>query len=412
MALMRVDALEPPGFHQHQNTPDATEPSAPADAPPDQAPEQAPAPAPIPDVSLSPAIPGHSYREPIQVLAMPGRDDVLIIVERGGRVLAAPLGHKAEDVVLLDIRSAVTTRHSEEGLLSLAFDPNWPATPHVYAYWSEARPRRTVLSRFKATEDLSRIDRDSEERLLEIPQPYGNHNGGTVLFGPDGMLYLSVGDGGSANDPHGHGQDRSTLLGTVLRINVRGGAPYTIPPDNPFVDRDDTRDEIWALGLRNIWRMHFDPKTGELWGGDVGQNAWEEVDLIEKGGNYGWNVREGRHAFRRAGESSETFIEPVAEYGRDKGGSITGGTVYRGTQQPALDGVYFFGDYMSGRLWGLRRDSDGTVRMREVLRGRLMPMSSFGTGPDGEIYMAAFSAPYARRGTIMRLKATGSGPSR
>ena len=367
----------------------------------------------IPDVTAVPALPGHTYREPVQVLAMPGLDDALVIVERSGRVLVAPMGG-GEDRLLLDLRRDVTTRHSEEGLLSVAFHPSWPQVRELYTWRSLKNPRRTVLSSFTGTEDVFKIDPATEKVLLEIKQPWGNHNGGTVLFGPDGMLYLSAGDGGSAADPQGNGQNMSTLLAKVLRIDPsrsEDGRPYAIPADNPFVGMDGVRPEIWASGLRNVWRMAFDSSTGELWAGDVGQNAWEEIDIIVRGGNYGWNHREGMHWFKKGSEDGAEFIEPVIEYGRRAGGSVTGGEVYRGKRFPSMHGVYFYGDYMSGRIWGACREENGEVRTRELTGERRLFPSSFGTGPDGELYVCVFNAPYQRSGRIMRLEGRSPAPS-
>ncbi len=364
----------------------------------------------IPNVTAVPALPGHTYRDPVQVLSWPGTESSLVIVERAGRVVVTPLGG-GNDRILLDLRNHLTTRNSEEGLLSLAFHPSWPQVREVYTYRSMKKPRRTVLSRFTGSEDDLQIDLDTEEVLLEIKQPWGNHNGGTVLFGQDGMLYLSVGDGGSAADPHGNGQNMSTLLAKVLRIDPSkkdDNQPYAIPPDNPFVGMDGVRPEIWATGLRNVWRMAFDPGTGELWAGDVGQNAWEEIDIITRGGNYGWNYREGTHSFKKRTEDNPTFIEPIIEYGRREGGSVTGGEVYRGEKYPLMQGVYIYGDYMSGRIWGARRDDDGAIQTRELTGEKRLFPSSFGVGPDGELYTCTFNAPYQRTGRIMRLEASGS----
>ncbi len=358
----------------------------------------------IPSIRLEPVVGGHVFNEPIQVVGWPGDPDAIAVVERSGKMIKASVS-KDETSQVLDLRKIVNDRNSEEGLLSAAFHPDFPTTPEVYVWYTVRKPRQTVLARFKLGEDGTAAA-DAGETILAIDQPYWNHNGGTVLFGPDGMLYLSVGDGGSANDPKGHGQNLNTLLGTVLRIDVSkpdGNQLYTVPADNPFVGVDGVRPEIWAWGLRNVWRMAFDSQTGELWAGDVGQNAWEEVDIITKGGNYGWNAREGKHAFRR-GKAAEgaSFIEPVAEYGREDGGSITGGEVIR--QAGSHDGVYVFSDYMSGKMWGLRRNADGTVQMNEILRGgRPRPVSSFGRGVDGRVYAAAFDAPYTSRGRIYQL---------
>lgn len=365
-----------------------------------------PLPATIPDIKAVPALPGHVYREPVQVLAMPGLDDSLIIVERSGRVVAAPL-RGGEDRILLDLRNRLTTRNSEEGLLSVAFHPSWPTVRQLYTYRSRKKPRRTVLSRFTGSDGEFKVNADTEEVLLEVEQPWGNHNGGTVVFGPDGMLYLSIGDGGSAADPQGNGQNMSTLLGKLIRIdpsNSEDGRPYVIPPDNPFVGKDGVRPEIWASGLRNVWRMAFDTDTGELWAGDVGQNAWEEIDIITRGGNYGWNHREGKHPFNGDEENETIFIDPIIEYGRRDGGSVTGGEVYRGVQFPEMQGVYFYGDYMSGRLWGARRRDDDVVQTKELTGEKRLFPSSFGVGPDGELYICTFSGPYQRSGRIMRIE--------
>jgi glucose/arabinose dehydrogenase len=363
-------------------------------------------PSSIPDISFVPVLQGRSYREPVQVLSIPGTSDAIVVIERGGRVLKAPLAPKSTDSILLDLRGRLTTRNSEEGLLSIAFHPNWPETDELYVYRSQNKPRRTVLSRFVGLSKDGTLDPEKEEVLLEIPQPYGNHNGGTVLFGHDGMLYLSVGDGGSANDPHEHGQNLSTLLATVLRIDVsKSGVdmPYAIPPDNPFIDVVGARPEIWASGLRNIWRMSFDPKTHKLWAGDVGQNKWEEIDIIQRGGNYGWNLREGSHAFKQDPNDTTTVIEPVIEYGRSDGGSVTGGEVYRGASHPEFDGVYVYGDYMSGKIWAARQTTDATIEVREVTPETHAFVSSFGRGPDGNILACVFPAPYQRTGRIMRI---------
>jgi glucose/arabinose dehydrogenase len=359
----------------------------------------------IPDVQLVPALPGHTYREPVQVLPMPGNELDLVIVERSGRVVMTALGG-GEDRILLDLRTKVSTRNSEEGLLSVAFHPSWPDVPELFVYRSLNKPRRTVLSRFTGSSDG--IDPAIEEVILEVKQPWGNHNGGTVLFGPDGHLYLSIGDGGSAADPDGNGQNMSTLLGKIIRIDPSRkteSLAYTIPSTNPFVHKESICPEIWASGLRNVWRMSFDSKTGELWAGDVGQNAWEEIDIIVRGGNYGWNIREGNHAFNDEDATKSDLIEPIIEYGRRMGGSVTGGSVYRGKKHPSLDGVYVYGDYMSGRLWGACRGEDGVLTTRELTGEKRLFPSSFGTGPHGELYACIFEAPYQRSGKIMRIEA-------
>ena len=242
--------------------------------------------------------------------------------------------------------------------------------------------------------DPNMADPDSEEIVLEVEQPYANHSGGQLAFGPDGYLYIGLGDGGKAGDPHGNGQDTTTLLGSILRIDVReldnhGG--YIIPPDNPFVGVDgDIRKEIWAYGLRNPWRFSFDRLTDELWAGDVGQNRVEEVDIVEPGRNYGWNTMEGSQCFEPSRSCDEEGLErPVAEYSHDDGCSITGGYVYRGDRLPALYGAYVYGDFCSGKVWGLRYDGSSVTEHMELVDSSLR-ISSFAEAPSGEIFVLSF----------------------
>ena len=230
----------------------------------------------------------------------PGGGDRLYLVLQPGLIISFENRQDVEALaVFLNITERVSDRGNEEGLLGLAFDPNYETNGYFYVYYSAAGPRRSVISRFSV--ESGKGDASSEKQVIVIPQPYSNHNGGHIVFGPDGYLYVGVGDGGSANDPQGHGQNRTTLLGTILRIDVStldSEGRYAIPPDNPFVgEGGGVREEIWAYGLRNPWRFNFDPETGDLWAADVGQNAWEEVDIIRPGLNYGWNVMEGAHCF-------------------------------------------------------------------------------------------------------------------
>jgi glucose/arabinose dehydrogenase len=336
------------------------------------------------------------FKRPIQVVVRPDRPDELFVVEQPGRVLVLdrtkPDESKAK--IFLDIRPGVRMKHNEEGLLSMAFSPDVETDATFYLYYTASSPRRAVLSRFKIAADGT-ADPESEEVLLEVAQPFGNHNGGTVLVGPDGMLYLAVGDGGAANDPLGHGQNLGTLLATVLRIDPsgkEGDRAYKIPADNPFVESAEAKPEIWAYGLRNIWRMSFDRETGELWAGDVGQNQWEEIDVIRKGGNYGWRYREGTHQFDKGTPpEASVFIDPVVDYPRSDGISVTGGFVYRGTARPAAVGVYLYADYQSGRIWGLRaEDGKLTEGPKQIARLRNSLISSFGEDADGELWLCTF----------------------
>jgi len=254
-----------------------------------------------------------------------------------------------------------------------------------------------VVSRFRVlASDPSRGDPDSEQVLLELKQPFWNHNGGTLCFGPDGYLYIGLGDGGSGNDPLRSGQDLTTWLGKILRIDVNRselGRPYAIPPTNPFAGRSDARPEIYAYGLRNVWRMAFDRQSGRFWVADVGQSLWEEINLVEAGGNYGWSVREGRHPFyQQPDEDVSGLIDPIWEYPHTDqwGKSITGGLVYRGRDVPSLWGYYLHADYVTGKVWALKyNEPRGEVtENRELVWPPALPVVTFGEDEQGEVYMS------------------------
>jgi glucose/arabinose dehydrogenase len=299
--------------------------------------------------------------------------------------------------VFLDLSSKVSydDKMNEEGFLGLAFPPKYREQGRFFVYYTNKhQPHQNILASYRVSkDDPNRADPDSEEILFTFKKPFWNHDGGTVVFGPDGCLYLALGDGGAANDPLGHGQRLNTWLGKILRVDVDHrdeGLPYSIPKDNPFVGRDDARPEIWAYGLRNVWRMAFDRKTGVLWAGDVGQDTWEEIDLIVKGGNYGWNLREARNPFGERGVSSRPdLIEPIWEYHHNLGKSIIGGTVYRGKQFPELDGAYLYADYVAGRAWALRYDpqKERVVANREITVPNKTPIMSFGEDEQGEVFL-------------------------
>ena len=235
----------------------------------------------------------------------------------------------------------------------------------------------------------------SEQILLEIDQPFSNHNGGHIAFGPDGYLYIAVGDGGKANDPYNNGQNLSTLLGSILRIDVSrvdSENGYKVPPDNPFVNIDgNAKTEIWAYGLRNPWRFSFDRDTGDLWAGDVGQNRFEEIDLIKIGGNYGWKIMEGLSCFPRGKQcDSSGILSPVIEYGRADGCSVTGGYVYRGKRLPSLFGAYIYGDFCTGNIWAFRYDGTSVTEHLKLVDSNLR-ISSFAEDRDGEIYIVSYT---------------------
>jgi len=266
--------------------------------------------------------------------------------------------------VFLDISQRVVyiDKENEEGFLGMAFHPQFKKNRHFFVFYTTtSQPHTTVVSRFTASaENPDVADPNSEVELLRVPHPYWNHKGGTICFGPDGFLYIAIGDGGSGNDPHGNGQNLQTLLGKILRIDVDNPAPgqkYGIPKDNPFPNslannKRIALPEIYCYGLRNVWRMSFDRQNGQFWVADVGQNLWEEINLGVKGGNYGWNLREARHEFApNSTNTSAGLIDPIWEYHHDIGKSITGGHVYRGKQVPALIGHYLYADYVSGKIW-------------------------------------------------------------
>jgi glucose/arabinose dehydrogenase len=304
-------------------------------------------------------------------------DARLYIVEQGGLVKVWDHGALLPEP-FLDVRDRVTTG-GERGLLSIAFDPQ---AARVWADYTDLQGDSVVA--WYPWSGAS-ADASQEHAVLHVPQPYPNHNGGLALFGPDGMLYIGFGDGGSGGDPHGNGQSLSTLLGKLLRVDVRNGT-LQVPAGNPFAGRDCCRGEIWSYGLRNPWRFSFDRATRELYIADVGQDRWEEVDhqaADDAGGeDYGWNAYEASHVYRQ--QATGPLVMPVWEYDHGEGRcSVTGGYVYRGDAIPALRGTYLFGDYCSGQVWGLVHDSSGW-HARELLRTGFR-ISSFGEEADGEL---------------------------
>jgi glucose/arabinose dehydrogenase len=385
-------------------TPTATE--APADTP--SAPATATEPAATPtssgdlasaSIALVDAFPSLPELErPVELVELPDRG-LFVVALQDGRVLSWPSGGEPGEAgvqSVIDLREQVSREGNEEGLLGMAFAPQDGDT--VYLYYSVlGGERRTRLSRMAVTGegDALRFDPATEDVLLEVPQPYANHNGGKLVFGPDGYLYLGLGDGGSGGDPHGNGQNTGTLLGSLLRLDVSGSAPgmYDIPSDNPLVDTTDARPEIYAWGLRNPWRFSFDPETGNLWAGDVGQGNIEEIDRIQAGGNYGWNIMEGSICFRAAECDQTALTLPVTDYDHSQGDcSVTGGVVYRGEAIPALQGVYLYGDFCSGRIRAFTASSaeDGQADDVTTLIDAGPPTSAFAVGADGEVYVLAF----------------------
>lgn len=346
------------------------------------------------------AFPELSFTRPVD-LQHPGDDrNLLFVVEQRGVISVFENDSSASSKsTFLDIQSRVDDDGNEEGLLGLAFHPDYENNGYFYVNYTASNPDRTVISRFQVSGG-SQADAGSELEILTFEQPYSNHNGGQVAFGPDGYLYIAVGDGGAGGDPQGNGQDRSTLLGSILRIDVNSqedGNNYSIPPDNPFAGNSEGyREEIYAYGLRNPWRFSFDPENGRLWTGDVGQNAYEEVDIIENGGNYGWNVMEGNHCYEPSEGCDRSGLEiPILEYGRGEGVSITGGFVYRGPTVESLTGQYIYADYGSGTIWALEH-SDLDNPENSVVVDADLPIASFGVDQNNELYICAFDGKIYR----------------
>lgn len=357
-------------------------------------------------VGVERAFPEVVFQRPIVVTHSNDGTNRLFVAEQDGIIKVMPNDQKVEEAsVFLDIdeRCVYKDNQNEEGLLGFAFHPKYKENGQLFVYYTTASAEHTsVISRFNVSKtDPNAADPASEVEILRIPQPFWNHNGGTICFGPDGMLYVGLGDGGSGNDPDGNGQNLTTLLGSILRIDVdqqEAGRQYAIPKDNPFVGKTvpgkrgqpvPVREEIYAYGLRNVWRMAFDHKTGTLWAADVGQNLWEEINVIRSGGNYGWNIREAKHWFRPDGNDvpNPNLIDPIWEYHHEIGKSITGGNVYRGTRVPELVGKYVYADYVTGLLWALEYDAaSGKVIANHSLTGLKQPVMSFGEDENGDTY--------------------------
>lgn len=328
------------------------------------------------------------FNTPILMLQAPDDDKHWYVVEKSGRVLQVSGSEKINNSsVFLDIKDRVDSSPNEAGLLGMAFHPDYATNGQVYLSYTTDEPSLTsIISRVKRSKDGNTLLADSEEVLLRVAQPYSNHNGGHIVFGPDGYLYIGLGDGGSGGDPLEHGQNTKTLLGSMLRIDVNKGSPYAIPSDNPFASGAGGRPEIYAWGLRNPWRWSFDKSTGDLWVADVGQNNWEEISIMSKPGNYGWNGKEGTHCYESNLCNNPEFIDPVIEYDHDHGCSVTGGYVYRGTAIPFLQGSYLYSDFCSGTLWSASKNSKGDFESSEILSTGLN-VASFAESNKGEIYI-------------------------
>ncbi|MDP2039288.1 MAG: PQQ-dependent sugar dehydrogenase [Ignavibacteria bacterium] len=360
-------------------------------------------------LQLEQAFPELTFQQPVDIQNAGDGSSRLFVVEQKGIISVFPNNSSANSKeTFLDITDRVASG-GEMGLLGLAFHPNYKNNGYFYVdYTTDSPSRRTIISRFKVSGDANKADKSSELILLEIAQPYSNHNGGQTSFGPDGFLYISLGDGGSGGDPQNNAQNLQSLLGKILRIDVDktdSGKNYSIPSDNPLKgNTSGYKEEIFAYGLRNVWRFSFDSLTKELWGADVGQNAWEEIDIITKGGNYGWRCYEGTHVYNSTNCNAVNYISPIFEYAHnsDGGFSITGGFVYRGSKVPELFGKYIYADFVSSHIWSLEK-KDGKVSNTRIFTNA-HPVSTFGVDESNELYFANYSS-----GKIYRFKPTVSG---
>jgi glucose/arabinose dehydrogenase len=320
----------------------------------------------------------------------------LFVVEQAGKIFVFDNEKEtATKDLFLDIGTRISTG-GERGLLGLAFHPNYKENGYFYVDYTD-KNGDTIISRFIVDENNPNLaDINSEYIILKVDQPYSNHNGGQIAFGPDGYLYIGLGDGGAGGDPDGNGQNIMTLLGSILRIDVDVGIPYSIPEDSPFKDNNQGyREEIYAYGLRNPWRFSFDFETNTLWTADVGQNSWEEIDIIESGKNYGWNIMEGNHCYSSQNCDQTGLEAPMYEYNHGEGNSITGGFVYRGSKLTALVGKYIYADYGSGKIWSLDYSPGIDVINIELVDTNLQ-IPSFGIDSDGELYICAFDGKIYR----------------
>lgn len=353
-------------------------------------------------VGFSTVLSGYSH--PVLVTAPRGSSRRIFIVEQTGRIRVATYsgGRWRKEGTFLDIHDRVRYG-GEQGLLGLAFDPGYASNGRFYVNYTRRPDGDTVVEEYRRSSS-THASRSSARRVMRINQPYANHNGGMIAFGPDGYLWIGTGDGGSAGDPWDHARDPGSRLGKMLRIDV-SSHPYRVPADNPFLGRRGAAPEVWALGLRNPWRFSFDRESGELWIGDVGQGAWEEIDVEDPkqggGRHYGWRTMEGNHCFDpRRGCDTTGLTPPVHEYGHDLGCSVTGGYVYRGRAIPDLAGRYLFSDYCRGTIWSLERSAGDPARVQVLVESR-RPVSSFGEGPDGELYLCD------HQGAVLRIEPAG-----
>ncbi len=341
------------------------------------------------------------FHKPVGLYSPPDGSKRLFVVEQGGTIRIIKQT-KPQLKPFLDLSQKISAG-GEKGLLGLAFHPKFKENGRFFVnYTRDQDGLHSIISEFRVSKkNPDAADSQSEKILLQIKQPYGNHNGGQIAFGLDGMLYIGTGDGGSGNDPHNHGQNLSSLLGKMLKISVDNrskGLAYGLPDDNPFLKKKGVRPEIWAYGLRNPWRFSFDPLTGQLWAADVGQRHREEINIIKKGKNYGWRIMEGKICTPGVNRhcDSKGLEPPLHDYPRSEGTAIIGGFVYRGQNIPDLCGAYVYGDYGSGQVWALRYKGRTVTQPLQLLNAK-RPITSFGQDQDHELYVVEHS------GNIYRL---------
>jgi hypothetical protein len=361
-------------------------------------------------VEIQPAFPGLTFVRPVDLQNAHDGSNRLFAVEKRGHIYVFENHPDVTDKTLfLNIESRVNSSGSEEGLLGLAFHPQYPDSPYFYVNYTALSPRRTVIERYTVSANPDSADFFSNFVLLEVNQPFPNHNAGQLAFGPDGMLYIGMADGGSGGDPLGNGQNRATLLGSMLRIDVdsrTGMLNYGIPSDNPYVGNPSGyREEIWAYGFRNPWRYSFDWTTGWLWVADVGQNAWEEVDVVEKAGNYGWNIMEGNHCYPSPPCDMTGLELPIWEYNHPGGASrsVTGGYVYRGVILQELVGKFVYAEYVTGEVWAVAYDGVNPA-VNDTLLTAPFSVSSFGVDENNNLFLLNYFG-----GSIWRFLPTVAG---
>lgn len=345
-----------------------------------------------PSVSYSLELLADGFQKPIYITHAGDSTGRLFVVEQSGIIRIVTGGHVL-DKPFLDLSDKITRRSSEQGLLGLAFDPDYSNNGQFFVHYSDNNGD-TVVMRLFVSSDANRANHQSGSKVLEQSQPYRNHNGGQIAFGPDGHLYVGLGDGGLAGDPHKNGQNLATWLGSILRVSIESPVGYTVPSDNPFVENKDALSEIWAYGLRNPWRFSFDRITGDLYIADVGQNDWEEINFQPAdslgGENYGWSNMEGNHCYRLGCESG-IFSAPIAEYRHSNGTcSVTGGYVYRGEALLHMRGSYVYGDFCSGTIWTISRTMSGDWDEALIIESELQ-ISSFGEDEFGEVYVVDYA---------------------